>query len=116
MYNEFIRVQLLNNQLLDILLKTALEIIKYADKHNIEIPYHIYNLTKDAQDILNQIDNPVLINKKCYLCQKINPANADYCCYCGSSLNITKVSPDLLQSKDNDSNHPKSDRTLIRKQ
>ena len=91
MVNEVIRTQLLNNQLLDVLLKTALEIIKYADKHNIEIPYHIYDLTKDAQQILNQIDTPVSINKKCSICDKLNLENAEYCCYCGSSMIITRM-------------------------
>lgn len=85
--------------------------IKYGKKNDIELPYEIKPLLGQAYRYMHELKNPTNLNNECSICKKLNPENADYCCYCGSSLNITKISPDLLQSKNNDSNHPKSDRT-----
>ena len=101
----------LNEKLLETLAKTTLELIKYSKENNYELPYEVHSLLKDARKILNEIDNPTIINKKCSVCSKLNPSNAEYCCFCGSSMIITHVSPDVLHGKRGDSNHPKSDRT-----
>ena len=114
MYNEIIKIQELNEKLLEMLTKTTIELINYANKHNFELPHNIHYLLKKSRQFLDELNHPTLTNKICSICEKLNPENAEYCCYCGSSLNITQISPDLLQSKNNDSSHPKSDRTIIK--
>ena len=105
------RIQKLNQNLLDVLTKTARELILYANEHNMEHPYKIKPLLEQAQKYIHELKSPTKINKECSVCNKHNLENAEYCCYCGSSLVITHVSPDMLHGKRGDSNHPKSDST-----
>lgn len=88
---ELANILQLNEKLLETLAKTTLELIKYAKENNYELPYEVHFLLKDARKILNEIYNPTNVNKKCSICNKLNPENADYCCYCGSSLVITRM-------------------------
>ncbi len=109
------RLQILNQQLIDVLMKTAYEIIQYAEQNNIELPYKLEPLIEDAQKCVQELKHPTIINKSCSVCKKLNPETADFCCYCGSSLIIKSISPDLLQSKKNKDDDPKSYRTCQNK-
>jgi len=95
------RLQRLNQKLVDVLSLTAYELIQYANKHNIEIPYKIAPLLEQALVYIDELKNPKKISQPCPICNKLNPENADFCCYCGSSLNITQISPDLLHENKN---------------
>ena len=106
-----INIQRLNQKLVDVLSQTGYELIQYARKHDIELPYKIAPLLEQAQKYIKELKSPTSINKKCSVCKTFNPSNADFCCYCGSSLIIIHVSPDVLHGKRGDSNHPKSDNT-----
>lgn len=102
------RLLTLNSMLLEKLQKITLEIVKYAEEHHIDFPHDIHAIWKDVDSITKQIKSPTKIDKFCPICHKLNQENAEYCCYCGSSLIISQISPDLLHDKNKDSNHPKS--------
>jgi hypothetical protein len=100
------RIQKLNQCLFDVLTKTACELIQYAKENGIELPYKIHPLFEEINLIISELKRPSVINKSCSVCTKLNPENAEYCCYCGSSLIIARVSPDLLRPKNKDSKSP----------
>lgn len=85
------RLQTLNQKLVDVLSQTGYELIQYARKHDIELPYKIVPLLEQAKKYIKDLKSPTSINKKCYACGKLNIENADFCCYCGSSLIITRI-------------------------
>ena len=101
------RLQRLNQELVDVLSQTVYELMQYARKHNLELPYKIKPLLEQSLVYIDELKSPKIINKSCSVCNKLNPSNADFCCYCGSSLCITR-----LRYKDGVTR--KGDRTNIR--
>ena len=97
----------------DVLIEITSNLIKYSKTHDMELPYEIRPLLEQAYKYMHELKYPTGVNNECSVCNKLNPDNADYCCYCGSSLIISHISPDLLQPKNKDSNHPKSYRTKL---
>ena len=91
MVEELLRIAKINDQLLKVLTKLAYELIDYADIHNIEIPYKIQPLLDRAEKLIYEKHNLTPINQTCSVCGKLNLENADFCCYCGSSMNITRM-------------------------
>jgi len=84
---EINRITFLNEKLLDVMKEITLEIINYANKHHLELPKNVHSLWKEANTLINQIQPLASVNKKCSICNKLNPENAEYCCYCGTKLN-----------------------------
>ena len=95
-------MQRLNQNLLDILIKTTRELILYANKHNIEYPYEITLLLERALEYTADFNGVIDANKRCNSCNKINPSNADFCQFCGNCLVITRVrqSDDITRNGD----------------
>jgi len=108
---EHFRIYNLNKKLLGVLHNIGFDLLNFADKYNYPIPSNLKNYLDETEKLMTELEYPTIINKKCFVCNKLNPDNADFCCYCGSSLIINQVSPDLLHPKNKDSNHPNSDRT-----
>jgi len=49
------------------------------------------NYLNEAKKLIYELNHPTSINRICSICEKLNLENADYCCYCGSSLIITRI-------------------------
>lgn len=86
------RLQRLNQNLVDVLSLTTYELIQYAKKHNIELPYKIESLLKQSLLYIDELKNPTNITERCTICNKLNPENAEFCAYCGTPfMDITRV-------------------------
>ncbi len=109
---ELIRIYELNKKLIFVFRNIGFDLLHFADKYNYPIPKNLRSYFDEAEKLITELNHPTLINKTCSVCGKLNPSNGDFCCYCGSSMIITHISPDLLHEKSGDSNHPKSDRTV----
>ena len=105
MVKEFVRISEINNRLLDVLTEMAYKIIEYAEKHDLEIPYEMQPLIREARQLIHEQHHPKINNKSCSFCDKLNPEGAQFCAFCGTSLIITRV-------RQQDDNTRKSDRTI----
>jgi len=105
------RIYNLNKKLLEVLHEIGFDLLHFANKYNYPIPSNLKNYLDETEKLITELNHPTSIDNKCSVCGKLNLENAEYCCYCGSSMIITQISPDVLQPKNKDSNHPKSDRT-----
>ena len=81
----------MNIKLSNILIEITSKLIKYSKKYEFELPYDIKPLLEQAYRYMHELKHPTVLNKYCSICNKLNPENADYCCYCGSSLVITRI-------------------------
>ena len=81
----------INKQLLNVLHRIGFKLVNFADKYNYPIPSDIPNLLDESQSLIHELNHPSLLSKKCSVCGKLNIENADFCCYCGSSLIITRI-------------------------
>jgi len=90
-YKEINRMYEINKQLLEVLHKIGFDLVDFAKKYNYSIPSNIPELLDKSQNLINELNHPTSIDKYCSICDKYNPSNADFCCYCGSSLVITRV-------------------------
>ena len=88
---ELNRMYEINKQLLDVLHKIGYGLVDFAKQYNYPIPSHIPKLLGKSQNLINELNNPTKIDKVCNVCNKLNPENAGFCCYCGSSLLITRM-------------------------
>jgi len=104
---NFNRMYEINKQLLEILENLGFNIVNFSKKYNYPLPSNFSFLVGKAKNLIHELNHPTNINKGCSVCNKLNPENAEYCCYCGSSLVITRMRQD-------DDNTRKGDRTLSR--
>lgn len=101
---EIKRMHSLNKQLLEVLHNIGFDLLHFADEYNYPIPPNLRNYFDEAEKLIFELNHPTSLNKKCSLCNKLNPENAEYCAYCGSSLVITRM-------RQSDDSTRKSDRT-----
>jgi len=87
-------IQDLNIKLSNVLIEITSKLIKYSKKTNIELPYEIQPLLQQAYRYMHELKHPTITNKSCSVCNNLNPENADFCCYCGTSLVITRIRQD----------------------
>lgn len=104
--DRIMQIQQLNIKLSNVLIEITSKLIRYSKTHEIELPYEIKPLLEQAHNYMYELKYPIAISKECSICKNLNPENADYCCYCGSSLVITRV-----RQKDDVTRN--SDRTMI---
>ena len=88
---ELNRMYIVNKELLEVLHKIGYNLIDFAKKNNYSIPTDILDLFNRAKNLINELNHPIILNKQCSVCNKLNPENAEFCCYCGSSLIITRM-------------------------
>ena len=86
---ELNRMYEINKQLLETLEDIGFKIVEFARKYNYPLPSDFSLLLGKSTSIIKELNHPTNISKSCSVCNRLNPENADYCCYCGSSLGIT---------------------------
>ena len=86
--NLVIRTSKLNRKLLRALTETAHELIIYAKENNLELPYEIEPILEKAQQYINELKQPKANTKNCSICGELNPEDATYCAYCGTTIGI----------------------------
>lgn len=90
--DKVIRLTKLNQRLLNTLTKILKEIIIYVRENNISIPYNLQPLLEETQELINEIKHKTVIEKPCSMCGKLNPEDATFCAYCGTTIDVI-VSP-----------------------
>lgn len=85
------RMYNINKQLLETLGDIGFKIVEFARKYNYPLPSDFSLLLGKSTHLIKELNHPTSINKRCSVCNKLNPDNADYCCYCGSSVVITRI-------------------------
>jgi len=81
----------LNKKLIMVFRNIGFDLLHFADEYNYPIPPNLRNYFDEAEKLIFELNHPTSIDKRCSICGKLNPENADYCCYCGSSLIITRM-------------------------
>lgn len=94
----------INRELLNTLIIALNEVIQYAKVYNIPLPPNIIEILDKVENMLTEINYKIITSVLCPICGKLNPENAKYCAYCGSSLIITRI-------RHLDDNTRKGDRT-----
>ena len=85
------RIFNLNKKLLGVIRNIGFDLLHFADEYNYPIPPNLRNYFDEADKLITELNHPTSIDKRCSICEKLNPENADFCCYCGSSLGITRM-------------------------
>ncbi len=85
---ELYRIGKINLELLKTLEELMFEILKFAKENHIELPKKLSSLVKKTNDILYKLDDKKYIGKLCSICGKLNPEDAKFCAYCGTTLGI----------------------------
>ncbi len=88
---EIDRIFILNKKLLGVIKNIGIDIVNFANEYNYSIPSNLRNYVDEAEKLMYELNHPTSISKKCSVCNKLNPENAEFCCYCGSSMVITRI-------------------------
>lgn len=105
MLGKIVELVKLNDLLLRTTLEILAEIISTCRKLNISLPKYdeLSYLLERLKNIVNQINAERIITftKQCSICGKLNPEDAKYCAYCGTTLGvITRIRHDDKSPKD----------------
>lgn len=97
----------INDELLKVLIHSLREIIDFANYHNIPL-YELHSIAKNLDKIQMLLREEETMaresmdfTKQCPICGKLNPEDAKYCAYCGTTLGvITRIRHDDKSPKD----------------
>lgn len=85
------RIYLLNRKLLKVIGKIGIDIVNFSKEYNYPLPVNLKDSLDEADKLIIELNHPTVIDKRCSICRKLNQEDAEFCCYCGSSLIITRV-------------------------
>ena len=88
---EIHQMHILNKRLLSTLYKIGFDLAHFAEKYGYQLPSDFPVLLEETENLIHALNHHENINKSCSICGKLNLENAEFCCYCGSSLIITRV-------------------------
>lgn len=108
MKDDVNRLMDLNLKLLATLKKISYKLIEFSDTYGYPLPNDLPNLLDDAYNIMDELCHPTIVIKPCSMCGKLNPEDATFCAYCGTTIDaIISTSP----MRHDDDKSPKSDGT-----